>query len=124
MSKKVEPTQLTDPEPMLGDWNGHSFHAIGKRCLIFLNSKTCYSMLVSNVLKRKLGDFSTFFRESLIQQLNYDFSLPEGREVLIRQQLSKLRISGTNNHRNVIGTMNEPAFARDSSLHGPIRRTG
>ncbi len=104
---KVEPSQSPDAEPILGNWNGNSFHVDGKRCLIFLNDKTCYCILMTAVLKMTTLDFSIYFRERLIAQLSNDFRMREENEVLVRQQLSNLMFCRTNNNRNVNGTMNQ-----------------
>lgn len=108
---KVKGELTAGLEPHLGNWNGHSFHIDGKRCLIFLNSRTCYSVLITAILKKKIGDFRIFFRERLIQQLNDDFRLTEKSEVLVRQQLSNFHLCRTNNNRNVNGTMNQHVLA-------------
>lgn len=108
---KIEAELATTSEPHLGNWNGHSFHIDGKRCLIFLNSRNCYSVLITAILKKKVGDFGMFFRERLIRQLNDDFQLTEKTEVLVRQQLRTIQVCRTNNNRNVNGTMNQHVLA-------------
>ena len=104
---KIDTMTKDEREAPLGNWNGHLFHVDRKRCLIFLNSKTCYCLLMTAVTKQKIGDIQIFFRERLIRQLNNDFTLTESREVNIRQHLGDTRICETNNDRNVIGTMNQ-----------------
>lgn len=93
--------------PLLGNWNGHSFHVTGKRCLLFLNSKTCYCVLISAVLKMDIDNFEEFFKERLIRQFMEDFNLGENKEVLLRHHLKDIRISATNNDKSVLGTMNQ-----------------
>lgn len=103
----VTRVSAADEVPLLGNWNGHSFHVAGKRCLLFLNSKTCYCVLVSAVLKKDLGDFEEFFTERVIRQLMHDFKLDERGEVLLRHHLKDIRLSAANNDKSVLGTMNQ-----------------
>lgn len=104
---KVDQSVTNEAEPLFGNWNGHSFQLGRKRCLIFLNSKTCYCILITAVMKQEIGDIRVFFKERLIRQLNHDFRLGESREVAIRKELADIRICRTNNDRNVNGTMNQ-----------------
>jgi hypothetical protein len=104
---KVDVAGSADSEPLLGNWNGHSTHVDRKRCLIFLNSKTCYVVLITAVVKKDLGNFADFFKERLVHQLTDDFKLPEGKEVQLRRELSNIKVAGTNNNKNVLATMNK-----------------
>jgi hypothetical protein len=106
LGKIVMPSKDTT-EPHLGNWNGQSVHVGGKRCMIFLNSKTCYVVLVTAILKKDVEPFPEFFRERLVRQFMDDFQLTEKMEVLLRRELSDIRVCPTNNNRNVIGMMNQ-----------------
>jgi hypothetical protein len=107
----VDKKTVAAEESPLGDWNGHSFHVNGKRCLLFLNSRTCYSLVITAILKKRLVNFPDFFRERLVRQLNDDFSLTEGTEILVRRRLWEIAICSTNNNRSVTSTMNQHVSA-------------
>ena len=104
---EVDVTGAKEEVPLLGNWNGHSFHVTGKRCLLFLNSKTCYCVLISAVLKKDIGNFGEFFKERLVRQFMDDYKLDESKEVLLRHHLKDIRLSATNNDKSVLGTMNQ-----------------
>ena len=104
---EVNVKSAAEDMPLLGNWNGHSFHVNGKRCLLFLNSKTCYCVLVSAVLKKDIGSFGEFYQERLIRQFMDDFKLRESEEILLRRHLKDIRLSATNNDKSVLGTMNQ-----------------
>ena len=104
---EVDVKSAAEGVPLLGNWNGHSFHVTGKRCLLFLNSKTCYCVLVSAVLKKDIGNFREFFKERLVRQFMDDFKLGEMGEEILRHHLKNIRLSATNNDKSVLGTMNQ-----------------
>ena len=104
---KVVVVSAATSEPLLGNWNGHSVHVGRKRCMIFLNSKTCYVVLITAVLKKDVGNFADFFRERLVHQLADDFNLTERMEVSLRRELSDINVAHSNNNKHVIGTMNQ-----------------
>jgi hypothetical protein len=81
---KITPTiHPTDPS-ILGDWNGHLFTIDRKKCLIFMNNKTCYSVVMTNVLKKDAKNFGQVFKNRLFRQLYHDLTLNERQEIKIR----------------------------------------
>jgi hypothetical protein len=106
---KIVAPRLSDvtKEPHLGNWNGQSVHVGGKRCMLFLNSKTCYVVLVTAIVKKDVLPFPEFFRERLVRQFMDDFQLGEKMEVLLRRELSDIRVYSTNGDKKVIGMMNQ-----------------
>lgn len=112
-SKKLEsflgeiPSTSEQPErSVFGDWNGHLFTVDRKRCLLFMNSKTCYSVMMKNVYKKDLKDFGQVFKERLIRQLDYDVRINEKQEVIVRKELANIVLRKSNNNKKIIGTMN------------------
>lgn len=90
----------------LGDWNGHLFTIDRKKCLIFMNSKTCYSLIMTNVLKKDVKDFGQVFKERLIRQLDHDLNITERQETKFRKELGDIVISKSNNDKKILGTIN------------------
>jgi hypothetical protein len=89
-----------------GDWNGHLFYVGRKKCLIFVNNRTAYTLLMVDVSKKDLLNFPSLFKETFIQQLDNDIVLTERQEIELRRELSELEICRTNNDKKIIGTIN------------------
>lgn len=112
-SKKLE-TFLGQKSPQnkpadnstFGDWNAHLFAIGRKKCLIFMNNRTCYSVVMTNVLKKDLKDLGQVFKERLIRQLDNDIKLTEGQEIKVRNTLGDIAFSKSNNDKKIIGTIN------------------
>ena len=112
-SKKLETflgqtASIVNPSPnsIFGDWNGHMFTVDRKRCLIFMNSLTCYSIVFINVQKKSLKNFGLIFKERLITQLDHDIKLTEEQEIRIRRDLANIILTKSNNDKKIIGTIN------------------
>ena len=96
----------TAPNSSFGDWNGHSFTINRKRCLIFVNNKTCYSVVMKNVLKADTRNFGQVFRERLIRQLDHDLKMNERQEIKLRNEFGEVTLAKSNNDKKIIGTIN------------------
>jgi hypothetical protein len=99
---EVQPAQSSN----LGDWNGHLFTIGRKKCLILMNNKTCYSILIINVLKKDVKDFGQVFKARLIRQLDHDFKINERQEIRFRKELAEVVLAKSNNDKKIIGTIN------------------
>jgi hypothetical protein len=102
LTPTIQPTESST----FGDWNGHLFTIDRRRCLIFMNNKTCYSVIMTNVLKKDLKDFERVFKERLIRQLDHDLHINEEQEIIIRKELNNILLSKSNNDKRIIGTIN------------------
>ncbi|RAW01379.1 hypothetical protein DQQ10_10780 [Pseudochryseolinea flava] len=71
-----------------------------------MNNKTCYAVLIANILKKDVKDFVQVFKERLIRQLDYDIKINEAQEIRFRNELGGLVISKTNNDRRIMGIIN------------------
>jgi hypothetical protein len=98
----IQPTESS----YLGDWNGHLFTIDRKKSLIFMNNKTCYSLVMTNVLKKDMKDLGQVFKERLIRQLAHDLNINERQEIKIRKELADIVLSKSNNDKKIIGTIN------------------
>jgi hypothetical protein len=96
----------TEPNSSFGDWNGHLFTINKERCFIFMNNKTCYSVVMKNVRKEDTKDFGRVFRERLIRQLDHDLKINEGQEVKLRKEFGEVTLDRSNNDKKIIGTIN------------------
>lgn len=112
-SKKLE-TFLGQVSPLIqptdnstfGDWNAHLFTIGRKKCLIFMNNRTCYSVVMTSVQKKNLKDLGLVFKERLIRQLDNDIKLTEGQEIKLRNDLGNIVLTKSNNDKKIIGTIN------------------
>jgi hypothetical protein len=93
-------------ESKLGDWNGHFFTVKRKQCIVVMNNKSCYSVILLNIVKKDVNDFARVFKERFIEQLNFDLPLKESQEILIRQALGEITIARSNNDKRIFGTIN------------------
>lgn len=112
-SKKLEtylgqtaPTINPSAISKLGNWNGHIFMVGRKRCLIFMNNLTCYSIVFIHVQKKNLKNFGPIFKERLITQLHHDIKLTEEQEIKIRRELADIIVTNSNNDKKILGTIN------------------
>lgn len=71
-----------------------------------MNNKTCYSVVLSNILKKDLKDFGQMFKNRLIRQLDHDLNINEGQEVKVRKALGDIVLTKSNNDKKIIGTIN------------------
>ncbi|MCZ8332075.1 MAG: hypothetical protein O9282_12255 [Flavobacterium sp.] len=99
-------TESINENSIYGDWNGHLFTVKRKKCLLFMNNRTCYSLLFVNVNKKSLKDFGFHFKERLISQLSNDLNISESIEVKLRKDFNNIEIVNTNNDKKIIGTIN------------------
>jgi hypothetical protein len=102
IASKIQPIESSS----LGDWNGHLFTIDRRKCLIFMNNKTCYSVVMTNVLKKDVNDFRQVFKERLIRQLDYDLNINERQEIRFRKELQDIVLAKSNNDKKIIGTIN------------------
>lgn len=103
---QVNHSTKTKENSIFGDWNGHLFTVDRKRCLIFMNNRTCYSIVFTNVQKKNLKDFGLVFKERLIRQLDHDLELTEKQEIKLRNDLGDIELTKSNNDKKIIGTIN------------------
>jgi hypothetical protein len=101
------PTIQTTRNSIFGDWNGHLFSVDRKRCFIFMNNLTCYSIVMVNIQKKNTKDFGNIFKERLIRQLDFDLNLNEEKEIKLRKELNNILLTKSNNDKKIIGTINQ-----------------
>ena len=90
-----------------GDWNSHLFFVDKRKCLIFTNNKTNYSIFLSDILKKDLKNLSDLFNSRLMEQLKIDKIFKQNNDKIITELGGQLTLYRTNNDRRIIGTMND-----------------
>jgi len=99
------PTEQVSSE--FGDWNGHLFWVDKRKCLIFMNNKTNYSIFLSDILKKDLRNFPNIFRQRLIEQLTNDKIIDQNDISFANEICGELALYKTNNDRRILGTIND-----------------
>jgi hypothetical protein len=104
--KSVTPVTPDPDQSMLGDWNAHLFFVERKKCILFMNNKTCYSILMTNILKKDFVNLTAVFKERFIKQLDHDLRISEKTEIKIRSEIPEILLAKSNNDKKIIGTIN------------------
>ena len=94
-------------EISMNDWNAHLFFIDKKKCLIFMNNLTFYTLFVTGILKKDLKNIDAIFYQRLREQLIND-RIINGSEIP-EQAFSELKTTfyKTNNNKKVIGRVND-----------------
>ena len=71
-----------------------------------MNNRTCYSVLMTNVLKKDINKFGHIFKERLIRQLDHDLNINERQEIKFRNEIGDILLCKSNNDKKIIGTIN------------------
>lgn len=91
----------------MGDWNGHLFFVDRKKCLIFANNKTAYSIVMLDVRKQNMLYLESSFQKRVLEQLQYDLQPTEPQLAYASKSLDDIKITKTNNDQKILGTMHQ-----------------
>lgn len=89
------------------DWNAHLFLAERKKCLVFVNNRTAYSVFIFGVSKKDLKNIDELFYGRLIEQLKHDKIINDNESFETFFPVEKLKFYKTNNDRKTIGRIND-----------------
>lgn len=106
--KEVEgnlPADLT--EISLSDWNAHLFFIEKRKCIIFINNITFYSVFLTDILKKDLRTIDVIFSQRLKEQLIHDKIIETSESTETIFPGNKLKFFKTNNNKKVIGRIND-----------------
>jgi hypothetical protein len=96
----------TDSDPR-ANWNGRLFYINKKKCILFTNKPTLYSVVRLDVSKKQLADPKSFFLSSLFAQLKFDKFYNFREETYWLDNFNDIRYFRTDNDKRVIGSMND-----------------
>jgi len=104
----VEPDKMPQPTDGLGNWYANLLRIDRRKCLLFTNEKTLYTLLIPKVLKANLKSIEQEFLINLSYNLQHEGF---GLEVINRvmQEYLEIGFAKTSN-RQVLGSMNELTF--------------
>lgn len=88
----------------LGKWNATVFYVYRKKCWLVTNSRTRYSVILTNIQSSDLPVIDKIFKETLITQMTYDGVSINPQE--IDSLIGTLKFHSTDNDRRTIGFQN------------------
>ncbi len=91
----------------LGDWNGHIFSIARRKCLIFINNKTYYSLFLTNVMKKDFVNFRELFLTRIVEQMRYDQVIKHEDHKILDDHFVNVALARTNNDKKTIGKIND-----------------
>ncbi len=100
-------TQISIPEPdSRASWNARLFYLNAKKCVIWTNKATLYSIVTLNVRKKDFIELTSLFLSSLFAQLKHDGLYNEVQENYWLDNITNFVFAKTDNDKKVIGSMN------------------
>lgn len=103
---------------LLGDWHANLLIIERRKCVVFMNDKTFYSLFIPGLTKADFKRLPEIFLDKLLDNLDY-CALSEYREKIISEYDGKIRFGKTNN-KSVLGCLSDIKYA----IHNAISRQG
>ncbi|CAL2079904.1 conserved hypothetical protein [Tenacibaculum dicentrarchi] len=101
--KKIEDKGLIY-ENDLGSWNANVFYIAKKKCILFVNSESFFSVIIPRFSVKDINNLDTLFIENLHQQLLFE-KIAIDYDV-ISSKIGQIAFNSTNNNRKSIGILN------------------
>ncbi len=100
----------------LGDWCVNLLRIQRKKCLLIVNEKTLFSILVPELKKAQIQNIAVVFREALFAALiDEEFTAAQAEKIL--SEYDEIGISKTTD-RSVLGSMNDYTFLYKDFIEG------
>jgi len=92
----------------LSDWNAHLFFVDKRKCIVFVNMLTYYSVFIADIVKKDLKNIDEIFLKRLNEQLHHDgLAAKDHENGSILTEGAKIRFIKTNNNKKVLGRIND-----------------
>ena len=92
----------------LSDWNAHLFFVDKRKCIVFVNILTYYSVFIADIVKNDLKNIDEIFLKRLNEQMHHDGLVVKDHENgHFFTDGAKIRFIKTNNNKKVIGRIND-----------------
>lgn len=88
----------------LGSWNATIFYIAKKKCLLFINSKSFYSVIIPKFSMKDIDKIDTLFLANLYEQLQYEKIAIDLNTIAF--MIGNINLRPTNNNRKSIGILN------------------
>ncbi len=101
----VMPEEKNFPNEVLGEWHANLLLIQRRKCVLFTNSKTLFSFLVTGLRKADFKHLDEIFRQSCFKQMLYE-GIPQNQFEKVLAENEEI-IYGKTNNRSVLGSMND-----------------
>jgi len=101
--KKIENSDLL-VEGKLGNWNANVFYVAKKKCLLFVNAETFYSVIIPKFSMKDIDRIDELFIDCFYNQLLFEKVNTEFETIV--NIIGKVNFQRTNNDRKIIGILN------------------
>lgn len=91
----------------LSDWNAHLFLVDKRKCIIFVNILTYYSVFIADIVKKDLKNIDEIFIKRLKEQLIQDRVVNDFKNAILLTDGAKISFIKTNNNKKAIGRIND-----------------
>jgi hypothetical protein len=103
INKKIESNDIA-VENILGNWNATVIYIAKKKCLLFVNAETFFSVIIPRFSMKDIDKIdelfiNCFYNQLLFEKINIDLKT-------ISSIIDKIRFHATNNNKKVIGILN------------------
>ncbi|CAM1354401.1 DUF6933 domain-containing protein [Tenacibaculum insulae] len=102
--KKRIDNQVIEIENIFGKWNASVLFIAKKKCLLFVNAKTFYSVIIPRFTVKDLAKIDILFLENFYAQLNFE-KIKVGFNKL-DENIGSLRFHQTDNDKKITGIIN------------------
>lgn len=107
----LKKSDLLDEEPRfsyLGSWHANLIHIDRRKCILFVNDKTLFNFIASDVSRAHIKELSVLFKDYLQCVLAGEGIVKRAREKILLEY-AEVAYANTNSKR-VLGSMNDLAF--------------
>ena len=101
--KRIENRDLT-VENIFGKWNASVLYIARKKCLIFVNAKSFYSVIIPRFSTTELDKIHLLFLENFYAQLDFE-KIKTDADILVNN-VGELKFYSTDNDKKMTGIIN------------------
>jgi hypothetical protein len=103
IKKKIEIQSIEVDNPF-GKWNASVFFIAKKKCLIFVNAKSFYSVVIPRFSVKDLDKINELFLEYFYAQLRFEKIMTDFD--ILAKNIGELKFHSTDNDKKVTGIIN------------------
>jgi hypothetical protein len=114
---------ITSNDNIFSEWYANLIYIEGKKCILFTEIKTLYSIILLNIKKSDIKNIGEIFYKQLYRSL-YQIGIKE--ELIIKNISKPIEIKYTKTHnKRILGSMNDYAYQYKYIIlaNGGIRNT-
>ncbi len=112
---RISPGEMEQLDGVLGGWHGNLLRIERRKCVLFTNDATLFSVFVPGMKKERFQRITHVFGQELFRSLRREgFGQPEIEAVL--DEIEEIHYAKTNN-RSVLGSMNDLAYQLEWIVH-------